>query len=488
MKQETIFNDNQTTTKKRSGPPNKMNDLSYKEWMKFQKSFFRHTSFQHLTEEFIYFFTKSKWDSGLFSRSLIIGVEGFDNQLIPSPRITETKDAFSFDDVLDVLNDALEGSKQYDFLMIDFRQLIKNKKASDEFVLRYSENIFKAIRQLLRPKMYCCILAGFGKDKNQDFPYPWALALSSRNHVKLRDEKIGLIEYSGELYYTLIFQAEDDERRPFFMISEKIINGTVDKDIPTWIFPKSPARKPNEILHPAKFPETLVREFIELFTEPGDKVFDPMVGTGSTVLAAVQSGRKGYGIDISLDFINIAKSRMCSTWQISLFEETSETDYILLQGDATKVEEIEEFKNLRFQYVITSPPYWSMLSNKGSENQKTRRQKKLPLVYSDDKRDLGNVQSYDEFLYALDGVYKQVAKKLVEGGYLTIVVKNIKRDNVVYPLAWDLVSVLCKPEANYEYIGTTMWCQDDIGLKPFAVGIHWVSNTLHHYCLHFRKK
>ncbi len=36
--------------------------------------------------------------------------------------------------------------------------------------------------------------------------------------------------------------------------------------------------------------------------------------------------------------------------------------------------------------------------------------------------------------------------------------------------------------------GNTLWCQHDVGLKPFAVGIYWMSNILHTYCLHFRKR
>ena len=127
-----------------------------------------------------------------------------------------------------------------------------------------------------------------------------------------------------------------------------------------------------------------------------------------------------------------------------------------------------------------------MLSNPGSENQKARREKNLRLVYSESNTDLGNIEDYEKFLGLLDEVYNGVAQRLVPGGVLTVVVKNVKRNHVLYPLAWDLAARLCGVGGRYEYIGTTLWCQDDVGLKPFAVGIHWVSNILHHYCLHFR--
>ena len=67
-------------------------------------------------------------------------------------------------------------------------------------------------------------------------------------------------------------------------------------------------------------------------------------------------------------------------------------------GDATYLKGIAELGVRTFQYAITSPPYWSILKKPGGEKQKMRRRRNLPLVYSDDVRDLGNVEDYDEFL------------------------------------------------------------------------------------------
>ena len=62
-----------------------------------------------------------------------------------------------------------------------------------------------------------------------------------------------------------------------------------DLDPKTWLkFQKSwfvhnpPPRRKDVLRHPAKFPETLAQEFIEFFTQHGQIVLDPMVGTGST--------------------------------------------------------------------------------------------------------------------------------------------------------------------------------------------------------------
>jgi hypothetical protein len=137
---------------------------------------------------------------------------------------------------------------------------------------------------------------------------------------------------------------------------------------------------------------------------------------------------------------------------------------------------------------MKSPPYWSILHNKGSEYQRSRRDRKLQQTYSEDKADLSNIENYLDFLSALVKVYSDISRYLTTGSYLTIIVKNLKRNHTVYPLAWDLVRKLCHEKGNYEFGGNTFWLQDDIPIKPFAVGIHWVSNTVHQYCLHIRRK
>lgn len=57
---------------------------------------------------------------------------------------------------------------------------------------------------------------------------------------------------------------------------------------------------------PAKFPPQLPKLFIEALTEPGDIILDPMLGSGTTIIEAYASGRKGIGFDIDPLAIRIA--------------------------------------------------------------------------------------------------------------------------------------------------------------------------------------
>lgn len=62
--------------------------------------------------------------------------------------------------------------------------------------------------------------------------------------------------------------------------------------------------------HPAAFPVELPRRCIKLFSFVGDTVLDPFVGSGSTLIAAYQNGRKGIGVDIDEEYCDIAVWRL----------------------------------------------------------------------------------------------------------------------------------------------------------------------------------
>jgi len=482
--------DARSPVKKRRGPPNRMNDLAYRDWMKFQKSFFRYSSDQCLVEECIYFFTKGVWEDGSPSRILVAGFDTFNETTIPAPRLVDhLEDQGSFGDLCEAIHNRTMVGGAYDFVFLDMRNLVRLPGDLDDFVERRSEDLFARLREALVPHRYCGIVVSPSEDGGGGFPFPWAVGLAARSHLRLRDEKIGLMEHEGRVFYCLFMQADADER-PRQVVTSRVFRVSSDEDgceAPAWIIPKPPPRKPHEVLHPAKFPETLIEELIRVHSSEADRVFDPMVGTGSTVLAAMRTNRHGYGTDLSREFIDIAKARIELEREPTLFGGPDPVGRVFV-GDATKLSEIRELEGMRFQYAVTSPPYWSMLRNPGSENQRARRKRDLPLVYSDDTRDLGNISDYDQFLDILEGVYRAVAERLTDRGVLTVVMKNVKQKHVLHTLAWDLAHRLCSRDGPFEYAGTTLWCQDDVRIKPFAVGIYWVSNILHTYCVHFRKR
>jgi DNA modification methylase len=248
----------------------------------------------------------------------------------------------------------------------------------------------------------------------------------------------------------------------------------------SWFLHNPPVRRRDVMRHPAKFPETLAQEFIEFFTKKGQIVLDPMLGTGSTLVACLRSGRHGFGIELNPAYCEIAR-RVVEQERSDLGERAAPLHAEVIQADAAR---LESLVLPPIDYVLTSPPYWDMLRARGAETQRSRRSTPgLDVFYSDDPADLGNVPDYEEFLSRLLTIYAGLRRFLHPGAYLTVIVKNVKKGGRVYPLAWDLGRRLGEI---YTLKDERIWCQADIRLAPYGLGNAWVSNTFHHYCLQFR--
>lgn len=66
----------------------------------------------------------------------------------------------------------------------------------------------------------------------------------------------------------------------------------------------------SKTLHPAEFPETLIRDHVISWSNEYDTVLDPFMGSGTTGVACVNTGRKFIGIELDLDYFNIALERI----------------------------------------------------------------------------------------------------------------------------------------------------------------------------------
>lgn len=62
--------------------------------------------------------------------------------------------------------------------------------------------------------------------------------------------------------------------------------------------------------HPAIFPERLANDHIISWSNPGDIVFDPFMGSGTTGKMALLNGRNFIGIELDSGYFEIAKKRI----------------------------------------------------------------------------------------------------------------------------------------------------------------------------------
>lgn len=108
--------------------------------------------------------------------------------------------------------------------------------------------------------------------------------------------------------YCLCFSKErwDRAKRGTSTISREVF---LESTLSVWELPAESARR---VSHPAPFPVALPKRFIELYTYEDDLVLDPFIGSGSTGVAAVQSGRRYVGYDVDERYLTTAKHRIAA--------------------------------------------------------------------------------------------------------------------------------------------------------------------------------
>ena len=77
-------------------------------------------------------------------------------------------------------------------------------------------------------------------------------------------------------------------------------------------------------LHPTQKPLQILERFIELFTDEGDVVIDPVAGSGTTLLAAKNLNRRAYGFEIKKNFFQAAEDLIKTEARPDLFSERVE--------------------------------------------------------------------------------------------------------------------------------------------------------------------
>jgi len=284
-------------------------------------------------------------------------------------------------------------------------------------------------------------------------------------------------------------------KRPFGILSRKNkLNYLTGREwlrmTKSWIIVRPPPRKKNEILHPAKFPELLIRKFITFFTKPGELVVDPFLGSGSTVLAAKQCNRNAVGIELSERYIEVSKERLTHIMSLpysSLYSTNKRGFWHIIHGDSMKISDIwAKHGYSEIDFVITSPPYWSQL-DRTEMRQKERLNKGLDTKYSEmDLLDLASIKDYDLFLDTQKKVFAQIHGLVKPKGYLVVITNNVFTAGKLFPLAYDTATSL----SNTDWIlkDEKIWLQDDKRLLALGVNNAWVGNRCHQYCLIFRKE
>lgn len=77
-----------------------------------------------------------------------------------------------------------------------------------------------------------------------------------------------------------------------------------------WEIPNVKSNHVEKTIHPCQFPVELVERLVLALTNPDDSILDPYMGVGSSVIAALKHGRRGFGCDSVRSYVAVARERV----------------------------------------------------------------------------------------------------------------------------------------------------------------------------------
>jgi len=228
--------------------------------------------------------------------------------------------------------------------------------------------------------------------------------------------------------------------------------------------------------HPAPFSFTDVSRLIRFFTKRGDTILDPFVGVGSTLKACALEGRKGIGFELNPKYASLAKKRLRT--EVQDLWATADLQEIQV-GDARKL--VKKLPENSVDFVVTSPPYWNILHKEDHKAKQERRSRDLDTRYSDNKQDLGNIKSYEEFLLELTNILGACGTALKPWKYMAVIVSDFRDKSRFVLFHADLARALASH--NFEMRGLSVLYQRHKRVFPYGYPYAYVPNIHHQFIL-----
>jgi DNA modification methylase len=222
-------------------------------------------------------------------------------------------------------------------------------------------------------------------------------------------------------------------------------------------------------------PPRLMKDLIEFFTKKGEKVLDPMCGVGGTLIGCALAQRKGMGIELSKEWIDIY-DQVCKEAGVKRFK--------VIAGDA--LETLESLPEASFDFVVIDPPYRENVQWDRTMCNETyaTRIANVPERYSTSEKDFGNILNYSQFLAKILLLSRKVKKILKEERYFAVFCKDEYQNGEFHEKSSSMAEIIRK--AGFQWKGKITWYQAGAKLRPYGVPYSYVPNITDQKILVFK--
>lgn len=141
-------------------------------------------------------------------------------------------------------------------------------------------------------------------EKGKEYGFPHYINLVFRKNYSAQVLKANMRVVGNCEYAVLLYR----DKLPKFNNNRKMIFNCIDYERDN----KTPK------IHPTQKSITVIQKLIEIFTDVGDVVIDPVAGSGVTLLAAEMLGRKSYGFEIKKEYVKAFNEKLTQNIQGSI--------------------------------------------------------------------------------------------------------------------------------------------------------------------------
>lgn len=175
-----------------------------------------------------------------------------------------------------------------------------------------------------------------------------------------------------------------------------------------WDFPVRGAWATHKPDYRGNFAPQIPRNIILNYSEDGELILDPMVGSGTTLIEARLLNRNAIGYDVNQKALNITSERIS-------FEVGNKSKQVVKLGNAQKLAE----KDNSIDLIITHPPYLNLVT------------------YSDGKNpdDFSSISSIPKFLDAMEIALREMYRVLKPGRFCAILIGDTRKGQHYVPLS-----------------------------------------------------
>ena len=234
-------------------------------------------------------------------------------------------------------------------------------------------------------------------------------------------------------------------------------------------------------MHGGQKPPELCESLIRTFTKEGDVVIDPFAGVGGTLLGCSLSHRKGIGIELNQEWIDIY-NEVCKKEDLDAQE--------MHQGDAVKLLD-KHFKPASADFILTDIPYWKMDKVEKSKGTYKKVGEEAKGIFSEKSKlsDFNQTRpskTKDEWHVLLENVFTRCYDVLKPGKYCVVFIGNMYHDGKYHLLNADVAKIM--ESIGFVLKGEIVWYDVAKKLHLYGINYSWIPSIVHQFIMVFRKE